>query len=57
MKIKIYDIDWDTDGEIIEDLPTEIIVEDSAVGSLDDVADYLSDEYGFCVFSFIAEIV
>ena len=57
MKIKIYDIDWDTDGEVVDDLPTEIIVEASAVGSLDDIADYLSDEYGFCVFSFITEIV
>ena len=60
--IKIYNIEWDTDGEVIEDLPTEVIIKNpteemcEAVGGFDDVlADYLSDEYGFCVFGFSAD--
>ena len=61
MKIKLYNIEQDTDGEIV-DLPTEVIIENpteemyDAVGGFDDVlADYLSDEYGFCVFGFRAD--
>ena len=61
-KIKLYNIEWDTDGEVIDDLPTEVIIDNpteemcESVGGFDDVlADYLSDEYGFCVFGFSAD--
>lgn len=46
MRIKIYDIEWDTDGEDV-DLPSEIIVETDN----DDpeyLSDLITDEYGFC---------
>lgn len=57
MKVKclVTNIDWDTDGEVIEDLPTEttIEVEVDDYDELDDeVTDALSDEYGFCLNGF-----
>jgi hypothetical protein len=67
MKIKcvITNIDWDTDGEVVKSLPTEttLIFEtdtpkivDGLVENIRDldyeVADMLSDEYGFCVEAF-----
>lgn len=42
------DIDWDTDGQDDHGLPDEVQVPDDIHD--DDVADYLSDTYGFCVF-------
>lgn len=49
-KYNVFDIDWDVDD--IEDadlLPTEVIIE---AEDEDEIADALSDEYGFCVNSF-----
>ena len=46
----IYDINWDTDGEKIDNLPNSIIIP-HAVDD-DDIADYLSDRFGFCIFDF-----
>lgn len=47
------DIEWDTDGEQINNLPTRVeipfFVDD------DEIADFLSDEYGYCVFGFNIE--
>lgn len=60
--IRLYDIDWDTDGEDVE-LPKEVIIrnpDDDLIegffsGYDDELADYLSDEYGFCVGTFRSE--
>jgi len=65
MKIRLYDIEWDTDNADEEvNLPTEVIIENptesqiEAVDTYDnELADYLSDNYGFCLFSFASEIV
>ena len=46
---KAVQIDWDTDGEDV-DLPTEIDI--PAEINDEDVADYLSDQTGFCHFGF-----
>ena len=46
---KAVQIDWDTDGEDV-DLPTEIDI--PAEIDDEDVADYLSDQTGFCHFGF-----
>ena len=59
VKFRVYDIDWDTDGEDV-DLPNEIEVNVPAeVVDYDDVNDYisdwLSDEYGFCHNGFLLE--
>ena len=50
--IHVYDIDWDTDGEYIEDLPTELHFElelDEDFEWDEQVLDYLSDTYGWCI--------
>lgn len=41
-------VEWDTDGEDVEDLPTIIAVPNEI--EYDDVADWLSDNYGWCVY-------
>lgn len=54
-KIIVTNIKWDTDGEDIPELPTEVSLEkwtDDEEEILDCTADMLSDLYGFCVFSF-----
>lgn len=65
-KIILYNIEWDTDGEsyVDDDLPTEVIIDNptdemmEAVSGFDDMlADYLSDEYGYCVYGFMADFV
>lgn len=52
MLIKVYDIEWDTDGEEVE-LPEscEIDVECESDELDQAVSDALSDKYGFCVIS------
>lgn len=45
---RIVTVDWDTDGENVE-LPKEILV--PGFISDDEVSDYLSDTYEFCVNS------
>ena len=45
----VTDIKWETDGEIVS-LPTEVEVDDNM--SDDEIADYLSDEYGWLVNGF-----
>ena len=47
--MKVTNIEWETDGEVV-DLPTEVEVEDGM--SDDEVADFLSDEYGWLVNGF-----
>lgn len=44
-------VDWDTDGYSVEELGLPTIV-DMPTLSVYDVADYLSDKYGYCVSSF-----
>lgn len=46
-------IKWDMDGEEVTGLPTR--VEIPYFVNEDEIADYLSDEYGFCVFGFDIE--
>lgn len=46
-------IKWDTDGEDIEYLPERVSI--PLFMDDDEIADYLSDKYGFCVFRFDIE--
>ena len=53
--MKAVNIKWDTDGdmELLEELPTEVKIPDYLITDdeddlLDDVSDWLSDEFGFC---------
>jgi len=59
MEIRVSSIDWDTDGDDV-DLPTEMVVDTAAEGIEDpdtEIADWLSDKYGFCVKSVAFEPV
>ena len=50
--MKAINIDWDTDGEKVS-LPSEVELPDSTISEDgQDPADFLSDEYGWCVNSF-----
>ena len=53
--MKAVNIKWDTDGdmELLEELPTEVEIPDYLITDdeddlLDDVSNWLSDEFGFC---------
>lgn len=50
---RIVSVEWDTDGEDVEDLPEEVEVPSEI--EEEDIADWLSDEYGYCVESFSVE--
>ena len=47
--MEVTKIKWETDGEVV-DLPTKVEVEDGM--SDDEIADYLSDTYGWLVEGF-----
>ena len=57
----VSSIEWDTDEEKAEDLglPSEVRISvvklDDSGYTRDDIADYLSDEFGYCVKSFVTE--
>ena len=48
--MKVF-VDWDTDGYSVEELGLPTIV-DMPTMNIDDIADYLSDNYSYCVSSF-----
>ena len=48
--MRVVDIMWDTDGELIDDLPGEVSIDGEI--EEDAISDYLSDVYGWCVSSF-----
>ena len=45
---QVTSIEWDTDGEDIPELPTEVLVPKK--WDNEEVTDWLSDTYGFCVY-------
>ena len=64
----ITNIQWDTDGEEVEDLPesyylpfTDLLDDDEGLGDVsveelkDRVAHYLSDQFGFCIIGLVIE--
>jgi hypothetical protein len=53
MKVRAFNIDYDTDGEDIN-LPYQVFVE---VDEEDDICDAVSDQTGFCVFTLQYEII
>jgi hypothetical protein len=55
LKAYATNIKWDTDGEQIDDLPTRVEIPFGVDD--DEIADLLSDEYGFCVCRFDIEQV
>jgi hypothetical protein len=64
MRVKIHDIEWDTDGKSAKrlGLPSEIILEGVTQELLDedgdgDLADLISDQYGFCTKTFFYTVL
>ena len=58
MKIKVTNIVYDTDGESISDLPTEMIVNvDGVIDIESEIADAISDNTGWCVEGYKYEIL
>ena len=63
--LKAINIKWDTDGdeEVLQDLPTEMIIPDDLEEmykkdkeyALEEISDWLSDETGFCHAGFELE--
>ncbi len=52
--LEVTDIQWDTDGEKVRGLPDKVTMYfDPTI----DVADALSDEYGYCVESYSAHVL
>ena len=51
MIIKTESIDWDTDDDrdVFDSLPQEVTLE---VEDYEDVADTLSDSFGWCIFGY-----
>jgi hypothetical protein len=58
MKVKIKDVSFDTDGDmdLAKELREEWIGEIFEVEYEDEIADYISDESGFCIFNVDYEI-
>jgi len=57
MKVRFFNIVWDTDGEEV-DLPVEVeMVCDPDLDLDEEGADVLSDKYGFCVVQYECEIL
>lgn len=50
--MRIYNIDWDAEDDIKSELPTEMDIPEQEAIYLYGIADYLSDQIGFCVNSF-----
>ena len=54
-RVRVYDIKWDTDGKKV-DLPTEVVISIKKKELEDtNIADILSDKYGWCIFSLKVE--
>lgn len=47
------DIEWDAEPDVLEELPIVVEVPDSV--DVEDIADYLSDNYGYCIKSLYIE--
>ena len=55
MKVRAFNIVWDTDNEESTDLPTDVIIDVPVEHARDideELAGVLSDKYGWCVFFF-----
>ena len=52
---RVTEIDWDTDGNFISHLPTERTIMLHEGQDEDDIADILSDNYGWLINSFKSE--
>lgn len=57
IRVRVFDIRWDTDGENIP-LPEELFFEvDDGEEAEAELSDMISDQVGFCHFGFQYEVV
>jgi len=59
MRVKFFDIEWDTEGETLDacGLPSECVLEvEDDIDIEEEGADALSDQYCYCVFGFSYEV-
>lgn len=57
MKVRFFNIVWDTDGEAV-DLPVEVeMVVDPDLDLDEEGCDVLSDTYGWCVIQYEVEVI
>lgn len=65
MKLTVSNIDWDYDEDEEPKLPTKIVIDDPDIlqqvlvdidGEAENLADYLTDAYGYCVRGFTTNI-
>lgn len=68
MKIRVTNIDWDwdeDDGPRPEELPSEVIIDDPLLipsladdieGNAENLAEWLTNEYGYCLRGFYASL-
>ncbi len=63
MKLVISNIVWDNDYPWDPKLPETVVIEDPEPqlledmdSNMDNIAEYLAEEYGYCVFGFNAEL-
>lgn len=55
---KIYNIDWDTDGEIVKRLPVEIVALFNDTCDIEDtISEWLSDNFCYCHNGFDFEAI
>ncbi len=62
MKVRVFDIQWDTDGdkEVLATLPTELVIdvrENEDFDIEEEIGNIISDETGFCHFGFDYEFL
>lgn len=65
MEITVSNIVWDTSdfteeeelasGICVPDLPTTVVINTDEMEDVEDIGDWLADNYGFCVESYVVE--
>lgn len=55
-KLTISNIEWDKDDDDEVDLPTQLIFNNPSSALLEDIANYLSDTFGYCVCGFATDL-
>jgi len=58
-RYRVFDIEYDTGGCAIDELPKELFItaDDVDFDPAEDLADSISDQTGFCVFGYAFEQV
>ena len=56
LRIKVFRIEWNTDGELVPELPNKVTLNIRLTGDIDSqICDTLSDEYGYLINNYEVE--